>query len=125
MEMKSATDAFAALAQETRLAAFRLLVRAGPAGLPAGEVARTLGAAPSTLSTHLGLLQRAGLVSSQRRSRQIVYRADFAGAGALVRFLMEDCCKGHPVVGAAVRAAFDEETGRPGGPAGAKQEKRP
>ena len=103
MEIRSATDAFAALAQETRLAAFRLLVRAGPAGLPAGEIARTLGAVPSTLSTHLGLLQRAGLVTSERRSRQVVYRADYHGAGALMRYLMEDCCKGHP----AVRAALD------------------
>ena len=98
MEISSATDAFAALSQETRLAAFRLLVRAGPAGLPAGEIARALGAAPSTLSTHLGLLQRAGLVTSERRSRRIVYRADFDGVGALMKFLMEDCCKGHPAV---------------------------
>ena len=111
MEISSATDAFAALAQETRLAAFRLLVRAGPAGLPAGEIARTLGTAPSTLSTHLGLLQRAGLVSSERRSRQIVYRADFEGIGALMRFLMEDCCKGHKTVRAAVRAALADEAG--------------
>ena len=105
MEINSATEAFAALSQETRLAAFRLLVRAGPAGLPAGEIARALGAAPSTLSTHLGLLQRAGLVTAERRSRRIVYRADFDGVGALMKFLMEDCCKGHP----AVRAALADE----------------
>ena len=109
MEIKSATDAFTALAQETRLRAFRLLVRAGPAGLPAGEIARALAAAPSTLSTHLGLLQRAGLVSSERHSRQIVYRADFEGVGTLMRFLMEDCCKGHDTVRAAVRAALANE----------------
>ncbi|MDE0148638.1 MAG: metalloregulator ArsR/SmtB family transcription factor [Rhodospirillaceae bacterium] len=108
MEINSATEAFAALSQETRLAAFRLLVRAGPAGLPAGEIARALGAAPSTLSTHLGLLQRAGLVTSERRSRLIVYRADFDGVGALMRFLMEDCCKGHKIVRAAVRAALED-----------------
>ncbi len=102
MEIEAATEAFAALSQETRLAAFRLLVRAGPAGLPAGEIARALGAAPSTLSTHLGLLQRAGLVTSERRSRRIVYRADFDGVGALMKFLMEDCCKGHPAVRAAL-----------------------
>ena len=102
MEISSATGSFAALSQETRLAAFRLLVRAGAAGLPAGEIARTLGTAPSTLSTHLGLLQRAGLVSAERRSRQIVYRADFEGVGALIRFLMKDCCKGHPAVQAAI-----------------------
>ncbi|MDE0704728.1 MAG: metalloregulator ArsR/SmtB family transcription factor [Rhodospirillaceae bacterium] len=109
MEINSATEAFAALSQETRLRTFRLLVRAGPAGLPAGEIARTLDTAPSTLSTHLGLLQRAGLVSSERRSRQVVYRADFDGAGALMRFLMEDCCKGHKTVRAAVRAALGDE----------------
>jgi len=109
MEITTATDAFAALSQETRLAAFRLLVRAGPAGLPAGEIARMLGTAPSTLSTHLGLLQRAGLVSSERRSRRIVYRADFGGVGALIRFLMKDCCKGHKTVQAAVRAAIEDE----------------
>ena len=108
MEISAATDAFAALSQETRLAAFRLLVRAGPAGLPAGEIARTLGTAPSTLSTHLGLLQRAGLVSSERRSRRIVYRADYDGAGALMRYLMEDCCKGHQTVRAAVRAVLED-----------------
>lgn len=109
MEILTATGAFAALSQETRLAAFRLLVRAGPAGLPAGEIARSLGAAPSTLSTHLGLLQRAGLISSERRSRQVVYRADYDGVAALVRYLMEDCCKGHRTVRAAARAALADE----------------
>ena len=109
MEILLATETFAALSQETRLAAFRLLVRAGPAGLPAGEIARARGAAPSTLSTHLGLLQRAGLVTSERRSRRIVYRADFDGVGALMKFLMEDCCKGHRTVRAAVRAALEDE----------------
>lgn len=105
MEITTATSAFAALAQDTRLAAFRLLVQAGSAGLPAGEIARALETAPSTLSTHLGLLQRAGLVSSERRSRRIVYRADFDGVGALMRFLMKDCCKGHPAVRAAIGEA--------------------
>lgn len=106
MELKTATDAFAALSQETRLATFQLLVQAAPDGLPAGEIARALDATPSTLSTHLGLLQRAGLISSERRSRQIVYRADFKGVGALIRFLMKDCCKGHPTVRAAAEAAI-------------------
>jgi len=102
MKTLDAAEAFAALAQETRLAAFRLLVRAGADGLPAGEIARSLNATPSTLSTHLAQLQRAGLVSSERRSRQIVYRADFTGVGRLMRFLMKDCCKGHPAVLAAL-----------------------
>lgn len=105
MELKTATDAFAALSQETRLAAFQLLVKAGGDGLPAGEIARALDATPSTLSTHLGLLQRAGLISSERRSRQIVYRVNFNGVGALIGFLMKDCCKGHPTVRAAAEAA--------------------
>lgn len=105
MKLKTAAEAFAALSQETRLAAFRLLVRAGQDGLPAGEIARSLGVSPSTLSTHLGLLQRAGLISSERRSRQIVYRADFGGIGTLIGYLMKDCCKGHPAVLAAAEAA--------------------
>lgn len=102
MEIKSATDAFAALSQETRLSAFRLLVMAGARGLAAGEIAKLLDATPSTLSTHLSLLQRAGLVSSERQSRSIIYRANYSGVGALIRFLMKDCCNGHPAVLAAI-----------------------
>lgn len=96
MNTKQAIDALGALAQETRLEVFRLLVSAGPQGLPAGEIAETLGAPASTLSFHLAYLNRAGLVVSRRESRSIIYSADFAGMNGLVDFLTQDCCKGQP-----------------------------
>ena len=85
-----------ALAQDTRLAVFRLLVKEGPDGLPAGEVAARLQVTPATLSFHLAQLERAGLLSSNRRSRQIVYRVDLEGTRRLLAFLTEDCCQGRP-----------------------------
>ena len=98
MDEQTATQALAALAQPTRLAVFRLLVRAGPGGLPAGGVAEQLGVQPATLSFHLAQLERAGLLDSRRRSRQILYTARFAAMRALVAFLLEDCCDGHPEI---------------------------
>jgi len=91
-----AVDALGALAHETRLAVFRMLVRAGPAGLIAGAVAERAGVPPSTMSHHLATLERAGLVRSERESRLIHYRADFAGMRRLLAFLMQDCCDGAP-----------------------------
>lgn len=91
-----------ALAQETRLGVVRLLVRAGPAGLPAGVIAQRLGAAPATLSFHLKELERARLVRARRQSRQIYYAADFQGMRALLAFLMEDCCQGDPQLCGAI-----------------------
>jgi DNA-binding transcriptional ArsR family regulator len=91
-----ATAAFAALAQETRLAVFRLLVREGPTGLPAGEIAERVGVAPSTLSFHLAQLERAELIRSARVQRQIFYALDVRGTRRLVGFLTEDCCRGNP-----------------------------
>ncbi len=96
MEMKSAIAALAALAQETRLAVFRLLVEAGPDGLPAGIIAARLGVAPATLSFHLGQLERAALIGSRRNGRQILYTADIEGTRRLLAFLTEDCCGGRP-----------------------------
>jgi ArsR family transcriptional regulator, arsenate/arsenite/antimonite-responsive transcriptional repressor len=96
MDIKQAIDALGALAQETRLAAFRLLVTAGPAGLPAGAIAESLGAPTSTLSFHLAYLSRAGLVVSRRESRSIIYAANFDGMRGLLDFLTLDCCRGHP-----------------------------
>jgi DNA-binding transcriptional ArsR family regulator len=96
MEPNDAIEALGALAQETRLAAFRLLVRTGPAGLPAGAIAEALGVPPATLSFHLAHLARAGLVTSARHGRTIVYAADFAGMSALLAYLSEDCCQGRP-----------------------------
>lgn len=91
-----AVAALAALAQETRLAVFRMLVGAGPEGLTAGAVAGQAGVPPSTLSHHLATLERAGLVHSERESRLVRYRADFPAMRRLIDFLTDDCCGGHP-----------------------------
>lgn len=107
MEQSDALLAFAALSQPTRLSVFLLLVECEPDGLPAGEVARRLAVAQNTLSTHLAILERAGLVSSERRSRSIIYRASTASVRALADFLMRDCCGGRPEIcdGSALAAA--------------------
>ncbi|MHB9880985.1 ArsR/SmtB family transcription factor [Pacificimonas sp. ICDLI1SI03] len=96
METESAISALAALAQATRLDTFRLLVRHEPDGLAAGEIARQLDVPQNTMSSHLGILARAGLVLSERHSRSIVYRADIDGLRALTLFLVKDCCAGSP-----------------------------
>jgi DNA-binding transcriptional ArsR family regulator len=96
MDNNSAVRAFGALAQERRLAAFRLLVQAGEVGMPAGEVARALDIPHNTLSTHLGILVQAGIVTSRRESRSIIYSVDFDGTRSLLAFLLEDCCRGQP-----------------------------
>jgi DNA-binding transcriptional ArsR family regulator len=96
MESESAIAVLGALAQATRLDVFRLLVRHEPDGLAAGEVARQLDVPQNTMSAHLGILARAGLVRSERRSRSIVYRADLDGLRALTLFLVKDCCAGSP-----------------------------
>jgi|TARA_R100000501_G_scaffold7881_2_gene16407 DNA-binding transcriptional ArsR family regulator len=96
METESAISALAALAQATRLDTFRLLVRHEPDGLAAGEIARQLDVPQNTMSSHLGILARAGLVLSERHSRSIVYRANIDGLRALTLFLVKDCCAGSP-----------------------------
>ena len=97
MEARSAVDALGALAQEHRLAVFRLLVQAGPEGLAAGAIAQALAIANSSLSHHLAQLSKAGLVTQERQHRSIIYRADYAAMTALVGFLMENCCGGAAV----------------------------
>jgi DNA-binding transcriptional ArsR family regulator len=94
MEIESAISAFGALAQGTRLDAFRLLVRHEPEGLAAGEVAKALDVPQNTMSAHLATLARAGLIRSERRSRIINYRADLDQLKALTLFLVKDCCGG-------------------------------
>ena len=94
MESEPAILALSALAQSTRLEAFRLLVRHEPNGLAAGEISDRLAVPPNTMSAHLGVLSRAGLVTSERRSRSIVYRADLDRVRDLVLFLLQDCCEG-------------------------------
>lgn len=93
-----AVDALQALGHETRLAVFRMLVRAGPGGLMAGAIAQGCGVPPSTMSHHLANLERAGLAASTRESRVIRYRADYTGMRRLLAFLMEDCCAGDPLL---------------------------
>lgn len=96
MESKIALSGFAALAQETRLEVLRALVRKGPAGLPAGDIARAVGAPAPTLSFHLKELAAAGLVRSRKEGRSVIYAADYGGIRALVDFVMENCCQGDP-----------------------------
>lgn len=87
--------ALAALAQETRLRILRFLVTKGPSGASAGEIGKAVGAAASRASFHLATLADAGLVSSERQSRSIIYRVDFKAMGALTGYLVHECCKDH------------------------------
>jgi DNA-binding transcriptional ArsR family regulator len=96
MEIKDAVEALAALAQETRLAIFRLLVEAGPEGVPAGRLAEALDVPPATLSFHLKELSRAGLAHSRPEGRFVFYSADFERMAALMTFLTRNCCRGMP-----------------------------
>jgi arsenate reductase len=98
MQAKQAIEALSALAQEHRLAVFRLLVREGPSGLPAGEIADRVAIPPSTLSRHLAHLEQAHLLRSWRVSRQIYYAVDFEGTRRLIAFLTEECCQGRPEI---------------------------
>lgn len=98
MESQSAVSALSALAHPGRLAAFRLLVQAGPQGLAAGDIARRLEVLPNTLSANLTVLSHAGLATSRRQGRSIIYSADYAGMTALLGFLMQDCCDGSPEI---------------------------
>ncbi len=93
METSFALRALAALAQETRLGVFRLLVEHGPPGLPAGEIGRKLGLPPATLSFHIKELATAGLVSARQQGRFIHYATDFAAMRGLVGYLSENCCR--------------------------------
>jgi DNA-binding transcriptional ArsR family regulator len=96
MESELAIEAFSALAQPTRLEAFRLLVKHEPVGLPAGEIARKLDVPHNTMSTHLAILTRAGLISVERHSRSMIYRVELQAVRQLVLFLLKDCCNGQP-----------------------------
>lgn len=94
MQSRSAIDALGALANEHRLALFRLLVERGPDGAPAGAIAAELGIPSSSLSFHLAHLNQAGLVKRERQGRSLIYAADFASMDALIGYLTENCCAG-------------------------------
>jgi ArsR family transcriptional regulator, arsenate/arsenite/antimonite-responsive transcriptional repressor len=98
MNESQAISSFAALAQETRLAILRFLVKAGEAGMASGDLAATIGVSASSMSFHLGQLENTGMIRSQRHSRKIMYRADYEQLGALINFLMNDCCANDPRV---------------------------
>jgi DNA-binding transcriptional ArsR family regulator len=91
-----AISALSALAHPTRLAIFRLLIKHEPVGITAGVIADTIGAPHNTLSTHLAIMVRAGLLRSSREGRTIIYRSDVEGMQSLLSFLVNDCCDGHP-----------------------------
>ena len=106
MQAKKAQSAFSALAQPTRLKAFRRLVAAHPQGLPAGEIAAFCKVPHNTMSTHLAALLRGGLIAVAREGRVMNYRADLDGLRGLVGFLMRDCCGGKPEICAPVIDTF-------------------
>lgn len=96
-----------ALAQDTRLSVFRTLMKAGPDGLPAGEIAVLLDVAPTTLSSHLGILNRSGLIDMRRNGRSLIYSANVENVRELIQTLVSDCCNGHPEVCGELTAAAE------------------
>jgi DNA-binding transcriptional ArsR family regulator len=98
MKSKTAIDVLSALAHEGRLSAFRALVKAGPHGMAAGDIARKLGVRPNSLSANLNILSNAGLVESRRDGRSIIYTASYDRMTKLLGYLMEDCCNGSPEI---------------------------
>lgn len=106
MESTQALDVFSALSQSTRLDTFRLLMECEPEGLPAGEIARRLEVPQNTMSTHLAILVRAGLIESERHSRSIVYRAVVERVREIASFLVQDCCGGRPELCGPLVAEF-------------------
>jgi DNA-binding transcriptional ArsR family regulator len=94
MQMEMAIASLGALAQESRLKVFRLLVQQGPEGLAAGRIAEQLGVTPATMSHHLDQLSQAGLVSSRREGRSVIYSANYDAMQRLINYLMENCCQG-------------------------------
>lgn len=108
-EQDAAVAALAALGQHTRLSIFQLLVAEGAEGLAAGRIAGELGVRQNTLSAHLSVLERAGMITHRRLGRSLVYRPSFFGMRGLLKFLVQDCCDGHP----AVRKPLLNQLGEP------------
>jgi ArsR family transcriptional regulator len=98
MESEETVLTLAALAQPTRLEVFRLLVRHEPKGLAAGDIARALAVPQNTMSAHLAVLSRAGLISAKRFSRSIIYRAELSHLREVMLFMLRDCCEGRPEI---------------------------
>jgi len=98
MDVSEAVSGLSALAQESRLKVFRLLVRAGRDGLAAGDIVRALAVPHNTMSSHLAILSRAKLVQARKDGRSVIYAVDLEGTRGLLSFLVEDCCQGEPAV---------------------------
>lgn len=108
MDLSSALASLSALAHDGRLSVFRLLVKMGPDGMAAGDIARKLGTAPNTLSAQLLVLSSAGLIRARREGRSIIYAADFERMGGLLQFLTKDCCGGRPEICAPLAASMND-----------------
>lgn len=122
MKQTDALACLAALAQETRLEIYRLLVQAGAEGLPVGQIAERLGLALPTLSFHLTQLRQAGLTSAERSGRSIIYRADYSVMNALLGYLTENCCGTQP---AACAVAFCDPAASPTASMGEQTDEAP
>lgn len=109
MEKKSVVNALASLAQESRLDIFRILVQAGPEGLPAGKISEMTGIPPSTMSFHLKEMSHAGMVYSRQESRFVIYSANFETMNSLIGYLTENCCGGNPCSPVATPACTTPE----------------
>jgi ArsR family transcriptional regulator, arsenate/arsenite/antimonite-responsive transcriptional repressor len=108
MDTLAAVSALSALAQESRLKVFRLLIRAGSEGMAAGDIARTLGVPHNTMSAQLAILSRAELVQARKEGRSVIYTVNLQGTRALLFFLVEDCCRGEPSICAPlIESALD------------------
>lgn len=121
MEISAAVKGLSALAQDARLEVFRLLVKAGPEGIAAGEIARALDTAPNTTSAQLLVLSNAGLIRARREGRSIIYSVDFDAMSALLIFLTEDCCGGRAEICAPLIAAANSCCTRAPGSARARR----
>jgi len=110
METKSVLAALAALAQESRLAIFRLLVQTGPEGLSVGKIGEALAIPPSSLSFHLKEMTHANLVTPRQEGRFIIYSANFQTMNGLIAFLTENCCGGHPCIPKAACPSIEENS---------------
>jgi ArsR family transcriptional regulator, arsenate/arsenite/antimonite-responsive transcriptional repressor len=108
MDTLDAVGALGALAQESRLKVFRLLIRTGPTGMAAGDIARALDVPANTMSSHLAILSRAKLVNARKEGRSVIYAVDLTGTRDLLLFLVADCCQGEPsVCGPAIESALN------------------
>lgn len=105
MELSTATEALGALAQESRLKVFRLLVEAGPEGLAASDIAEAIGIPPNTLSFHVKTLRSAGLVEARQQGRFVFYSANYEQMSALLHYLTESCCRGSTGINTGSNAA--------------------